>query len=81
MVLPPLNQMKRSLQTGQRVLVKTDQHHVYDDSHLNPVLPVQKVLLLRVHQLKQLLSQEYDGRLDEQDPDYDLANITSIARK
>ena len=53
-------------QIREGVAVEADEDHVEDDSHLDPVLPVEEVLPLRVHQLEGLFAQHDEGCQHEQ---------------
>ena len=71
MVLPPGDQDRELLQTEEGVAVEADHDHVDDDAPLDPVLPVEEVLLLTVHQLEHLLGRQDQSRHQQQDPDND----------
>ena len=51
--------------------MEADHDHVDDDAPLHPVLPVEEVQLLAVHQLEHLLGRQDEGGHDEEDPDRD----------
>ena len=57
----------------QRVVVEADHDDVDDDAPLDPVLPVEEVELLAVHQLEHLLGGQHQGRHDQQHPHHDRA--------
>ena len=54
-------------EVGEGVAVEADEADVEDDAHLHPVLPVEEVLPLRVHQLERLLAQHHQRRQHQQD--------------
>ena len=54
-------------EVGEGVAVEADEADVEDDAHLHPVLPVEEVLPLRVHQLERLLPQHHQRRQHQQD--------------
>ena len=55
MVLPPGDQLHPGVEAAEGVGVEADHDDVDDDSPLDPVLPVEKVEVLTVHQLEDLL--------------------------
>lgn len=70
-MLPALDQGPVAVHAGEGVAVEADEDDVDDDAQLHPVLPVEEVLLLRVHELEDLLAQEDDGGEEEEAPDHD----------
>ena len=67
-MLPPGDQEGELVDALQGVVVEADHHHVDNDPPLDPVLPVEKVELLAVHQLEHLLGREDQRGHDEEDP-------------
>ena len=68
MMLPPGDQEGELVDAVQGVVVEADHYHVDDDSPLDPVLPVEEVELLAVHQLEHLLGRENQRGHDQEDP-------------
>ena len=68
MVLPPGDQEGELVDAVQGIVVEADHHNVDDDSPLDPVLPVEEVELLAVHQLEHFLGRENQRGHDQEDP-------------
>ena len=71
MVLPTGDQLHPLEQAGQRVAVEAHHHNVDDDPPLNPILPIEEVKVLTVHQLEDFLGRQDCGGHDEEHPDHD----------
>ena len=59
MVLPPGDELHPAVEAGEGVGVEADHDDVDDDAPLDPVLPVEEVKVLTVHQLEDLLGRQH----------------------
>ena len=70
-MLPSGDQEGELVDALQRVVVEADHHHIDNDPPLDPVLPVEEVELLTVHQLEHLLGREDQRGHDQEYPHRD----------